>query len=162
MFKKILSYLWSIRREFIRYFIIGTSSLILDLSSLYFFESVFHFSPVKSVVLNQIFILAYIFLMNKYWSFKSVGNTRKQMIRFLGVVVLNYVIAITWMWLFTNVIVVEIFDDSKLNHTLVRTVNVAFSMVWNFMLYKFWVYRVETAVLSSETSQSETAEISQK
>lgn len=71
MVKKIISYLWSLRREFTKYFIVGFSGLFFDIGSLILFTEVFGLIPVVAVIINQAILLTYNFSLNKYWSFRN-------------------------------------------------------------------------------------------
>jgi len=133
MIKKIFLRFWLLRREFSKYFIIGISGVVLDMATLYFAKEFLNLRPVISVVINQILMIGYIFLLNKYWTFKSRGQTRKQLIRFFILASANYVFAIIWMW-FWN----EFFG---FHYMIVRLANIAICVCWNFLLYKKWVYR---------------------
>ena len=142
MIKKTLAYFWSIRQQFTKYFITGVSAVILDISSLAFFKEVLYFTPLEAIIVNQFFLLAYVFFVNKYWSFKSTDITHRQMIRFLILSGVNYLISVTWMWLWN--------ERLGFNYLGVRIVNVALSVSWNFLLYKYWIYKMPQ--ISQKTS----------
>lgn len=133
MVKKILVHLWSWRREFFKYFTIGVSALLLDLATLYLFKSYFHWSATLSVVVNQLIIINYVFFLNKYWSFRAAGITHQQMVRFCILALFNYSISIAWMAVFNG--------WWHFNYLVVRVANVALAVGWNFLLYKYWVFR---------------------
>lgn len=133
------------RYQFARYFVIGIGGAVLDIGSLYLLKQYLHIRPVVAVVINGIFLLNYIFFLNKYWAFKSVGITHKQMIRFFILAGINYAISISWMYVFNH----------KLGfyYLLVRLANIALSVAWNFLLYKYWVYKHEESVVASPPYQ---------
>ncbi|KKS30979.1 MAG: membrane protein [Candidatus Amesbacteria bacterium GW2011_GWA2_42_12] len=156
--RKIFSYLYSVRKQFLNYFITGISGTILDIGLLFLFTNVGHMRPVFAVMINQLVVFGYIFLLNKYWTFRATGTTHKQVMRFLVVYAGNYCIAVAWMWLFT-----ERFNfGANLGHIylllevyyniLVRMANIALSICWNFLIYKYFVYRSEP--LRSDSSGS--------
>lgn len=133
MKRSFLQHAWSLRLQFMRYATIGITSFVLDLGILYLFDA---FTPLKhyaAVLVSQPFILLYVFYLNKHWSFSAKGLTHKQLLRFLAVSLLNYVIAGVWMWFFNQ--------ELGFQYLLVRTANVAVSVSWNFALYKYWVYQ---------------------
>lgn len=138
--KKIFARAWHLRHEFTKYFIIGFSSFLLDVGSLYILKNHIDLKPYIAVMINQPLILLYIFFLNKHWSFKADGFTRKQMMRFLCVAGMNYIISAAWMWTFN--------EKFGLQYIIARTLNVIVAVGWNFMLYKYWVYRTE--VLSTK------------
>lgn len=132
MLIKFIKWAWSMRGQFVKYFIIGVTGVVLDITLLFVFKEYFGLTPVLSVVFNQILVLAYVFFLNKYWAFKSVGMTGQQMIRFFIVAGGNYLFAIFWMWLLNNRFAV--------NYLLARIINVALSVAWNFLLYRYFVF----------------------
>lgn len=125
--------MWKSRIQFAKYFAIGITSFTLDIISLYILKEFVGLNPVVAVVINQIFIISFVFLMNKFFSFKAGGNTSRQMIKFAAVVIFNYLFAIFWMWFFNYKL--------GFNYLLVRTANIALAVSWNFLLYREWVYR---------------------
>jgi len=133
MLKKIILHFWSMRDQFIRYFIIGIGAVVLDVGSLYLLKQYLHLLPVLAVVVNGLFVFNYVFFLNKYWVFKSVGVTHKQIVRFFILAAINYAISIGWMYIFNHKL--------GFNYLLVRVANIALSVAWNFLLYKYWVYK---------------------
>jgi putative flippase GtrA len=130
---KYLNYPWTHREQFIKYFAIGISGTVLDILTLWILKEFFGLLPVIAVVINQIFILLYIFLFNKKFSFQARGNIRKQMIRFIVLAGANYLFAISWMWLWSQYF--------GYNYLLVRICNIILAVAWNFLLYREWVYK---------------------
>jgi len=118
--------------QFIKYFIVGLSAVILDLITLYLLKAVIGLSAVWSIVANQLLISSYVFLLNKYWVFASSGALARQAVRYFSLAAVNYFIAIVWMWFFN--------EQLGFNYLLVRLVNIALSTIWNFLLYRFFVY----------------------
>jgi putative flippase GtrA len=135
MIKKIILHFWSMRHQFVRYFITGIIGVALDILSLFLLKQYAHLRPVVAVVINQAVLLNFVFFMNKHWSFKSQGSTHKQVVRFLIICGINYIISVTAMWFFN--------ERMGFNYLLVRTANIAIAVAWNFLLYRYWVYRPE-------------------
>lgn len=133
MFNKFFYYLWSIRAQLVNYFITGATGTVLDLGTLYLFKNYWHWRPYIAAIVNQLIVLVYIFLLNKYWTFKTQGQTRRQIVRFSEIYIYNYAFAVVWMW-FLN-------EKNSFNYLGVRLINIILSISWNFLLYKFWVYR---------------------
>jgi len=132
--KKVLKKFWS--KEFLRYFIIGFSSMLLDIGTLYYFKEFFGLTAIISIVINQLIVFCYVFFLNKIWVFSVKGGIMNQILRYCILAAANYIVAIIWMWLFHNLL--------GQNYLLVRLFNIALSTVWNFLLYKFFVYRAIT------------------
>ncbi len=133
MFVKLLKYFWSLRGQFIKYFIIGISGVFLDVGSLILLKEKFGWNPTLAVVVNQIFILVFNFSLNKYWSFKETSMPHKQVVRYLILAGLNYAFSIAVMYLFNHL--------WGFDYRLVRLSTIAAMVSWNFFSYKYWVYR---------------------
>ncbi len=132
--KKFLLQFWTHRDQFIRYFTIGVSAYLLDIGTLYLFKEKLHVRETLAVIMNQPIIIIYVFLLNRFWSFKSTGIAYKQLVRFFVVAGSNYLIATAWIWLISEQLGVQ--------YILARTANIILAISWNFLLYKYWVYRV--------------------
>jgi len=139
----ILKWVWSLRFQFLKYFITGVSAVVLDIASLYALKEYAGMRPVFAVIVNQIFILNFVFFVNKYWSFKADGATTRQAVRFLIVAGINYIIAVAWMWFFN--------ERLGVNYLWARVANIAVAVAWNFLFYRYFVYApalVDSAALA--------------
>jgi len=132
-FTQFIKFFWSQRHYFTKYFIVGLSGVFLDIGSLIVLKERFGFSPTTAIVINQIFLLTYIFLLNKYWSFKDKTLPHRQIVRFLILASGNYLFAVLLMYIFNHWI--------GFDYRLVRLGSIALMVTWNFFLYKFWVYK---------------------
>lgn len=153
MLKEFLMKAWSLRVQFAKYFVIGFSAFVLDISTLFLFKEYLHLTAVEAVVLNQVLILNYVFFLNKYWTFKVQGVTRAQIVRFYCVAGVNYGISVVWMWFFTEYHHFAIIEPARYNYLLFRAVNIALAVAWNFLLYKFWVYKAVPLPVGIESGQ---------
>ena len=121
------------RHQFVRYFMVGFSGLFLDIGSLYLLSDIWHIRPVLAVSINGFFLLNYVFFLNKHWTFKSQGVTHRQMIKFFILAGFNYLVSVGWMYMFNERIGID--------HLVARVANIVLAVSWNFLLYKYWVYR---------------------
>lgn len=148
MFRQFIFWLWSMRAQFVRYFITGGSGVVLDLVSIFILKEYLHIRPVIAVVINQIFVLSYIYLLNKYWSFQAGGFIGQQLPKFMLIAAGNYMFAIVWMWALT--------ENFHVYYILARVMNIALSACWNFLIYRFFVYappRVLAEVVSDDQDE---------
>lgn len=120
------------RVQFARYFVVGISGLVVDMFTLWIFIDLFGWWAIPSLMVNQFIVLTYVFYLNKLWAFKSTGQTKKEVQRYLLLYFFNYIIAIAWMWFWHNKLGFE--------PKLVRLGNIILAVSWNFLLYKFFVY----------------------
>ena len=133
MIAKIIRHLWSMRKEFVKYFTIGIIAYLTDIGSLYFLKEYVGLSAAMAIIIDQPIITYGVFILNKHWSFQAVGITHRQMIRFYLLAAANYFISIGWIYL--------VHDRMGMQYLIARTMNIALSVAWNFLLYKYWVYR---------------------
>lgn len=140
---RLIQHLWSLRQQFAKYFLIGITAFVLDIGSLYLLKEYADLSPVISIVLNQIVIVNLVFYLNKTWSFQSIGQTHKQIIRFYILAVVNYLISIIWMGAMHNYL--------HINYLIARIANIILAVAWNFLLYRYWVYHTKIEIISEKS-----------
>lgn len=133
LFFKYKKYLFLSDRQFRRFFIIGLSSLFLDVFSLVLFKEVLFFNPVLAVAINQSLVIGFNFNLNKYWSFGARRSFGKHFFRYLVVVGINYFSSLFLMFIFNQVL--------EFNYVVVRLGSIALLFIMNFILYRHWVYK---------------------
>ena len=133
MIHKAGAYLWSARKEFFKYAVVGGTGVVLDIGSLAILKEWFGWAPVAAVVVNQICILGYNFTLNKYWSFQNRDLPHSQLVRYLTLAGWNYAFSVMMMFFFNHL--------WQVDYLLVRIVSIGIMVSWNFLLYKRWVYR---------------------
>lgn len=116
-----------------KYFVVGTSGFVLDMATLVVFKEYFGLTAVVAVIFNQVIVLSYNFSLNKWWSFKNRAMPHKQLVRYLTLAGFNYVFSVVAMYIFH--------DGMGFDYRLVRLASVMCMVLWNFLLYKYWVYR---------------------
>ncbi len=121
------------KRQLFFYAVIGGSAFVLDMGSLILFKEVLRVKPVVTVIFSQIVIINYVFFLNKHFSFQSLGRTRQQMIKFYLLAGWNYLFGVGWMGLLN--------EGWHWNYLVVRVSGIILAVSWNFLLYKFWVYK---------------------
>jgi putative flippase GtrA len=139
MFLRFLKYFWSIKKQIGKYFVVGLSGVGIDFVLMVLLKERFGFAPTWAISISQIFSISFIFLANKYWSFDSRQQTKKQVLRYLVVLSFNYVYAIVMMYLFNSI--------WGFDYRLVRLGTIALMVTWNFFLYKYFIYRKEGGIV---------------
>jgi len=120
-----------------RYLVVGGTAFLLDMGSLYVFKEWFDIHPALAVALNQVFVLSYIFILNKLWAFHSPQKTGSALVRFVVLQAFNYCFGILWMLFF--------YEYIGINYLVARIVNIILFTAWNFFLYKTWVFKKNSA-----------------
>ncbi|MFH1286650.1 MAG: GtrA family protein [Candidatus Magasanikbacteria bacterium] len=133
IFQKVKNFLCPHRRQFAKYSIVGVSGFVIDLGLLILVKETFLLNPTLAVVLTQIVVLVYNFVLNKFWTFRNKDIPHKQLIRYAVLASFNYLLGVLVMYIFN-----EIFD---FDYRLVRLGTVMAMVLWNFLLYKYWVYK---------------------
>lgn len=136
--KTFLEKAWNHRREFFKYFVVGITAFVLDTGSLFLLKEKLNLTPTMALAVSQPFILAFVFFINRSWSFGATGTTKestKQIIKFLSLALGNYLFGLVWMWL--------MHDKLNLHYMIARVANIILAVGWNFLLYKYWVYKAK-------------------
>lgn len=129
----IVKYIKKFKVQLSRFLIIGVTSTIIDLFSLFILKEKLNFNPVFAVSINQFFVIMYNFLLNKYWSFNSKKMPLQQFIKYLILVLFNYLISIFLMYIF--------YQKLHINYIVIRLFSICFMFIVNFILYKNWIYK---------------------
>ncbi len=133
MMTALIKKLWLMKKEFTKYFLIGISGVILDIATLFIFKEYLRLRPVSAVIINQLLLLNYVFILNKYWTFKNKAMAKPQIIKFIILAGANYIFSVLWMLIWN--------EHLGFNYLLVRLINITLAVSWNFLLYKFWVFK---------------------
>jgi putative flippase GtrA len=127
--------------EFLRFFVAGSSAFLTDLIILQFLIRIVGFNPQVLGTLSGANIISSTvgmiisFYLNRNWSFKAKeGKIAGQTVRFL------IVQAFSW---FLNNLLFGIFTfQFGVNVTVTKIGVTLAQMVWNFFLYKLFVFRI--------------------
>ncbi|MFB6181705.1 MAG: GtrA family protein, partial [Candidatus Magasanikbacteria bacterium] len=113
--------------------VVGVSGLFLDFAVFALFADFILITAWISEAIAKAVAIGYNFTLNKYWSFQSDKKAHKQLVRFLIVAGFNYVFAVVSMYFFH--------EQIGFHKYLVKASTVAIMVSWNFLLYKYWVYK---------------------
>lgn len=131
--KKMLRHWLSI--SFIKYLIVGISTFLLQIFFLYFFTEIAKLDKVLANIFAALIATLYGFYMSNKWSFKN--NSKKQgskLAKFTFLTAFNYafdtllafpLLAVTW----------------GINQYLTKVFITGIVVVWNFFLYKLWIFK---------------------
>lgn len=137
----VYNYIYEKRWPFIRYGVVGSAGALLDVFLLFLAVEVLEYPPSISVAVTQIALIVYGFLFHKYWSFRRPANTKKQSVRYLLLVMANYLFSIGAMAFGAELL--------RFPAVFVRIGSIFLMASWNFLLYTHWVYRHEDPPLPS-------------
>lgn len=133
--------------QFGKFLAVGVTNTLIDLGVLNFlifattiasgvFYSIFNVISFTIAVINS-------FIWNKYWTFKENGKkkTKKEFIQFLIVSLIGLVINVGIASLIVNLIGPKLGLSDEIWANIGKLSAIFFSMVWNFVGYKFIVFK---------------------
>lgn len=134
MIVRTIQHAWrSHGRQFVKYLIIGSTSVAVDLGTLIVIHALLPISATIAVALNQLIVIAFSFTLNKLWTFRNSQLPHAQLVRYMLLWGWNYLFAVATMYVFAE----QFGQDFR----LVRIATIAVSVLWNFYLYKYWVFK---------------------
>lgn len=120
------------RRQFVRFLVVGLASYAVDVGTLWLLVAV----AGLPLVLGTTLAFAASFVVNfgggRRWVFRSDAPAGPQLVRYFGLVGLNYLLTIALMLGFTS---------AGLGLLLAKTLTVGINAVLNFVISRAWVYR---------------------
>ena len=119
--------LWNL----IKYLMIGGSSFVIEYSLFLFLRKHIHFILANIVIYTIVFWI--VFLANKFLNFKSKGNFKKQLLRYVILYIINLAI--------TNLMLYALSEHFLLDPAIGKFIVTAAACCWNFLLYKLVIYR---------------------
>lgn len=131
--KRTAAFIVAVRFQFLKYAITGSATFVIDYGIFFILHSLNDIFYLYASAISQISALLFNFTVQKKWTFASQGNTHQQLYRYTILQVWNY--GFSLLALFILVDIAEI-------HTLIaKLLTVSIIVSWNFLAYKFIVYR---------------------
>lgn len=117
--------------QFFRYLVSGGTAAGLELGSyqLMLWAGIWYFTAAK--VSGAIGLLS-AFLGHKFFAFKKTQETTKQAVRFAILQGINYFAQLACIYALVEFVGV--------NPTIAKILAIGMTVVWNFAIYKLWVY----------------------
>lgn len=122
------------RQQLLRYLITGFTAFGIEyaLYVLLFRGLGIHYITASTLVYAVVFW--FVFLMNRYWSFQSQGDIRKQLLQYGLLFLFNLLVAnVLLMYLLTDIFGVSPYFSPILKMGMI--------VCWNFLIYKYIIYR---------------------
>ena len=121
----------------IKYGIVGASTFMLDYALNWFLIIVAGINYLLVGYIAAPIVLAFNFMMHRVWTFRGTGSnsgrTNAQAGRYLTLVVFNTVAGMVLMIIFYGVL--------ELPLLWARIICVVIGMMWNYPVFRLWVYR---------------------
>ncbi|NJD01250.1 MAG: GtrA family protein [Ruminiclostridium sp.] len=116
-----------------RYLITGFSSAAIELTLLYILRDIMRLGIIEANSIALTIVFWFNFLMNRFFSFKSSGNIKKQIIMYGILFVFNLGASDLIMHLLTSSLHVQ--------YLLAKVFAIGAVVSWNFILYKKVIYK---------------------
>lgn len=119
-------------KKFIKYLVVGVSTVLLDFLSLIAIKEWLHLSATIALIINQSLVWIYNFNINKHWTFANKQVPYKQFFRYLILAGTNYLVSISAMYFFS--------ERLGFNYLIIRLITIGVFTLVNYLIYKHWVY----------------------
>lgn len=118
------------QHQIVRYLFVGGFSFVIEITVLYILNHVLHISATISVTISFWvgFIVAYV--LQKLVAFQNKEKSRRAITK----QIIGYSLLVLWNYGFT-ILVVELFHSS-VSVVVLRTIVIAMTTLWNYVLYK--------------------------
>ena len=110
---------------------IGGSAFIIEYTLFLLLRRVMHYIPANIIIYTIMFWA--VFLANKFLNFKSKGAFKKQLIRYTILYFINLII--------TNAMLYVLTERYQLDPAIGKIFVTGAACSWNFLLYKFVIYK---------------------
>jgi putative flippase GtrA len=119
--------------EVLRYLLSGGSVFAIDIVLYWFLVTFLGIAPWYANLIATPFVWVYMYAIHRFFTFKSTNKPFIESARFLTIILFNTV-AIPLM-LYIGI------DLLGFNYLLAKFVVTGIVVLWNYPIYKFWVYR---------------------
>lgn len=120
--------------QVLRYLVTGSAAFSFEYGLYIVLLNLFQVHYLMANVVVYVFVFWFIFLVNRYWSFQSTGDIKKQLFQYALLFIFNLIVAnIILMYLFTDVLGISPYISPVLKMFVV--------ICWNFLIYKYVIYK---------------------
>lgn len=120
-----------LERRVVRFLVVGGLSFAIDLGLLMILHEVAGVALWIATPVAFVTSLVFNFLMQRLYTFKATNKGHVSAFKYGALVVFNIVA--------TDAIVL-LFAESGLTYAAGKVVSTALTMVWNFYIYKYWIF----------------------
>lgn len=125
--------------HFLRYLVIGLSTFALQIVFLFLLTKLTRLKDVEANLISTLLCLVFNFLMSNYWTFRSGSHGQgKKMGKYLIVAAWNYIFDTLLAFPFLTLTI-------NMNPYIAKILITALIVLWNFFIYKFWVFKTSKA-----------------
>lgn len=119
-------------KQFIIFLFVGGSSALVDIGSLYLFNKILLWNNELSISLAFILGLVFNYFAHTYFTFQNKASV-VNLIKYLILVLLNYINTIVLMYLLTEFLHIDII--------IAKVITLPIIAITTFVISKIWVYK---------------------
>jgi len=119
--------------KFSRYIVTGICSAVIEFTLLFVLRDIAGLSVIVANSIALAIVFWFNFLMNRFWSFKSKSNLKKQLIL--------YLILFVFILGASDVIMYLLTEKLLLQYLVAKVFAIGAVVSWNFVLYNKVIYR---------------------
>lgn len=138
--KQKLKNLISKSSDKIRFILVGSTNTAIDFAVLFFLTSI-GLSDLTSNFISTSVALTFSFFANKKFTFQDKTDDKLQFIRFLTVTLVGLWIIQPLIIELTKMGLNSIINNSKIILFIGKLLATGFTLIWNYLLYKKFVYK---------------------
>ena len=121
-------------QQLIRYLVTGFTAFGIEYAMYVFLLKVIGLHYILASVIVYALVFWFSFIVNRIWSFKSKGNISKQLIQYGLLFSFNLVVS--------NIFIMKLLTDIiGLDPLISPFIKMAFVVSWNFLIYKYIIYK---------------------
>ncbi len=115
-----------------KFLVIGILSFAIDLGTLTLLKEVFHVDLWIATPIAFIVSLLFNFWAQRVFTFKASNSTSASFLKYAALVVFN---------VFATDVIVNVINAAGLGYAFGKVCATVATMAWNFLLYKYWIFR---------------------
>lgn len=138
------------RSHLMKFLIVGGLSFVLDLGVLILLREIFAVDLWIATPIAFLVSLIFNFIVQRKFTFQATVRSHISLIRYGVLVVFN---------IFATDIIVNLFDNLALTYAGGKVIATISTTVWNFFLYKHWIFRKDDLTPERELSSSADAAV---
>jgi putative flippase GtrA len=120
--------------QLFRYLITGFTAFGVEYTLYVFLLQIMDFHYITASVTVYVIVFWFVFLTNRFWSFQSKGDIRKQLFQYGLLFLFNLFISnVFLMYFFTDILGISYYLSPMLKMGCV--------VCWNFLIYKYIIYQ---------------------
>ncbi len=121
-------------QQLMRYLVTGFTAFGIEYALYVLLYKVVGFDYILASVVVYALVFGFSFLVNRKWSFESTGDIKRQTILYLMLFLFNLVVS--------NVFLLQFFTETLgINALISPFLKMACVVCWNFLAYKYIIYK---------------------